>query len=413
MKHKAIILVIVSIFFISSLGACGLIGDLIGDKTVSSTLTKIVPDDKETQTKPSATPKEEPTQMPIPTATEVAIDYEAIYSETLNRFYYGLSHGIEDWDYGTGEVGLLEFIMNLPEPDALERVGYTIQDLNGDKIPELLIVHVDEPGTDQAKGKMIYAAFSATQGQPELIFEGWYRNAYYYLGGDRIYNTASAGAMYSIFGTLRLSPDGKKLDCEDYYFTYEKDESMEEIGYYHNTICEMEKSVSTELEGGQEAFEQTSSAFARQIQTLTITPFSKYQPSAPYTPTKADKPVSVEWVKDTLKGYTDYHEFVADTTEHQVQLLISTEKRVENFKFLGLFASGADENYNIIFDIDERYALDALTPEKPLLVKMTFFGDLPSYGFSFDDETGKTRYFSISLSGYDGSIIVNEFSNAH
>ena len=78
----------------------------------------------------------------------------------------------------------------------------------------------------------------------------------------------------------------------------------------------------------------------------------------------------------------------------------------------GLFASGADENYNIIFDIDERYALDALTPENPLLVKMTFFGDLPSYGFSFDDETGKTRYFSISLSGYDGSIIVNEFSNA-
>jgi hypothetical protein len=270
---------------------------------------------------------------------------------------------------------------------------------------------VDEPGTDQAKGKMIYAAFSATRGQPELIFEGWYRNAYYYLGDDRFYNTASAGAMYSIFGTFRLSPDGRTLNCEDYYFSYEKDESMEEVGHYHNTKCEMEKSISTELKGGQEAFEQTSSTFARQIQTLTITPFSKYQPSADYKPTKAYNPVSVDWAERSLKDITDYHEFVADTTEHQVQLLVTTEQRVENFKFLGLLASGADENDNIIFDIDERYALDALTPDKPLLLWMTFFGDLPSYGFSYEDETGQTRYFSISLSGYDGSVMVIEFKN--
>lgn len=406
MKHKFGVIVILSLLVSITLSSCNMLIDLLStpDPTEPAPSETLVP----TNPKPEVTlgPEATPTAKP-------EVDYLPVYREKLDFFHHALTNGIEDWEYGKGEAGLLEYIMNMPEPDTLEKVGYTIQDLNGDGIPELLIVQVDEPVTDEAKGKVIFAAFSAVDDKVELIFEGWYRNAFYYLGDGKVYNTGSAGAMYSMFGTLGLSADGKKLDCEDYYFTYEKDESLEEIGYYHNTICEMEKSLSTELDGGQEAFEQTSSRFASQIQTLTITPFSKYQPSAHNVPAKSDEPVSVEWAKDALPGYTDYYEYEADTTEHQVQLLISTEQQLKDFTFLGLYASGTDENHNIIFDIDARYVMVALTPEKPLLVKMTFFGDLPSYGFSYEDETGQTRYFSISLSGYDGSIIVNEFNKAH
>ena len=48
-------------------------------------------------------------------------------------------------------------------------------------------------------------------------------------------------------------------------------------------------------------------------------------------------------------------------------------------------------------------------PERQLLVKFTFFGSIPNNGFSYTDGNGKTRYYSVSQSGKDGSLIFIEF----
>ena len=406
MKHKFGIIVILSLLVSITLSSCNMLIDLLStpDPTEPAPSETLVPTNPKPEVTlgPEATPTAKPEPMP-------EVDYLPVYREKLDFFHHALTNGIEDWEYGKGEAGLLEYIMNMPEPDTLEKVGYTIQDLNGDGIPELLIVQVDEPVTDEAKGKVIFAAFSAVDDKVELIFEGWYRNAFYYLGDGKVYNTGSAGAMYSIFGTYRLSADGRKLDCEDYYFTYEKDESLQEIGYYYNNRCELEKSISTELDGGQEAFEQTQSAFSSQIQTLSITPFSKYQASGQYTPARAENPINIHLAEEALANFSSYDTLTADESEYQVKILLSSTTAVKNFKFLRISVTDIDANGKIIADTEAIYNINTLQPEHPLVVTMTFFGTLPSYGISYETESGETKSFYISQSGKDGSLMLIKF----
>ena len=53
--------------------------------------------------------------------------------------------------------------------------------------------------------------------------------------------------------------------------------------------------------------------------------------------------------------------------------------------------------------------METSSPERPLLVAMTFFGDLPSHGISYVDQEGKTKNFLIELSGQEGSLQLTEF----
>jgi len=59
--------------------------------------------------------------------------------------------------------------------------------------------------------------------------------------------------------------------------------------------------------------------------------------------------------------------------------------------------------------VKELYTKEVLRPERKLLVKYTFFGSIPNNGFSYSDSNGKTRYYSISQSGKDGSLLFIEF----
>ena len=50
-----------------------------------------------------------------------------------------------------------------------------------------------------------------------------------------------------------------------------------------------------------------------------------------------------------------------------------------------------------------------LTPDRPLLLNMTFYGLLPYYGVSYVNGSGETISYSINMSGKDGSVILTEF----
>ena len=53
--------------------------------------------------------------------------------------------------------------------------------------------------------------------------------------------------------------------------------------------------------------------------------------------------------------------------------------------------------------------VDELSPDRPLLLNMTFYGMLPYYGVSYVDDSGETISYSINMSGKDGSVILTEF----
>ena len=116
--------------------------------------------------------------------------------------------------------------------------------------------------------------------------------------------------------------------------------------------------------------------------------------------------VQAHWAEDVLVGLSDYHEVSVSTAEPLARVLLSCEYAVKDFKVLGIEASMSS---SLSFFTEELYALDELSPDRPLLLNMTFYGLLPYYGVSYVDDSGETISYSINMSGKDGSVILTEF----
>ena len=116
--------------------------------------------------------------------------------------------------------------------------------------------------------------------------------------------------------------------------------------------------------------------------------------------------VQAHWAEDVLVGLSDYHEVSVSTAEPLARVLLSCEYAVKDFKVLGIEASMSN---SLSFFTEELYALDELSPDRPLLLNMTFYGLLPYYGVSYVDDSGETISYSINMSGKDGSVILTEF----
>ncbi|MBQ4535158.1 MAG: hypothetical protein IJA18_08150, partial [Ruminococcus sp.] len=82
---------------------------------------------------------------------------------------------------------------------------------------------------------------------------------------------------------------------------------------------------------------------------------------------------------------------------------------LQDFKLLSLFMEDVSDDGKVSYSVSDIYSYGTLTFDAPLLVELTFYGDTPSYGVSYTDETGETKRFSISMSGYDGSLELLEF----
>ena len=116
--------------------------------------------------------------------------------------------------------------------------------------------------------------------------------------------------------------------------------------------------------------------------------------------------VQARWAEDVLDGISDYHEVSVSTAEPLARVLLSCEYAVKDFKVLGIEASMSS---SLSFFTEELYALDELSPDRPLLLNMTFYGLLPYYGVSYVNGSGETISYSINMSGKDGSVILTEF----
>lgn len=227
-------------------------------------------------TVPQATPTISEKPTPTMNGEQTEVDYTAIYQDVLEQYFELMVSGNDEVMTYEGSTGVLEVVNVLESKEALETVGYMIFDVSGDSVPELMIGAIPKEHFSNY-GNCIYAMYSYVDGTINCILEGWGRNSYYLLENGNFYNQASGGAMYSIFGEFVLSLDGKKLIYKDYYFTYEKDESFTEIGYYHNITGEFDKSKSEELNMTAEDFWNISSVYEKQIQNIELIPFVDYK----------------------------------------------------------------------------------------------------------------------------------------
>ncbi|MBQ1545871.1 MAG: hypothetical protein IIZ60_08960 [Clostridia bacterium] len=49
-----------------------------------------------------------------------------------------------------------------------------------------------------------------------------------------------------------------------------------------------------------------------------------------------------------------------------------------------------------------------MTKNRPLLVKLTFYGAIPHWGISYKDADGKRKTCLLTVSGKDGSLLLED-----
>ena len=115
-----------------------------------------------------------------------------------------------------------------------------------------------------------------------------------------------------------------------------------------------------------------------------------------------------QWESD-VKQLGPHDTFVTAQGEAHTGVVFSVNNPIKNFKVLSLHFKDFDNNGKPVFLVKELYAKPVFSPDRQLLVKFAFFGSIPNNGISYTDPAGKTRYYSVSQSGKDGSLLFTEF----
>ena len=244
--------------------------DAIGTTAVTTTAA----------TESSAMPTEPAeTEANNETTAPTAFSAEELYNAYLTKLCDKLSNIIIDDTHLDGfaeQVGMLgvsEFAVS-GDVDMLKKMGYQIQDLNGDGTEELIIFQVDQPGSEPCSGSRILCAYTVADGDMYLIFEGNSRNRYYLQHDGTIYNECSESIARLGYGIYQLTADVTGLECLEFYIIDYLDEVT--ANCYRNQSGMFDIENSEPVEGGSEAYEAKKSECLKQIRTVDLTAFEAF-----------------------------------------------------------------------------------------------------------------------------------------
>lgn len=184
-------------------------------------------------------------------------NYYAFYAPVIDEIKGAINDGYDDEkNYKYISNGLMEKINYGEKEELLNSIGYCIEDISGDGIPELLIgddEQVWDSDDPDEKQSYLFNVFTMKDGEIYCVLDGWSRNSYRYLGDGAFFNVGSGGAMYTTFAYYNITTDGDELICSDCFFTYDKDGGSE-IGYYHNKTGVTEPEEADEMDVTEDEF---------------------------------------------------------------------------------------------------------------------------------------------------------------
>ena len=388
MKRFAAILL--SILLLAVLTACG------GQPAASSS-----PDGEESP--PAHTPgiqiPEKGGKKPVGTkdpgqTSEQAIDPDLVYSELVERFRTLVSDPFGQDSDKPGEMGVLEAARAAGD-NAVYEMGYLIEDLSGDDIPELAVGVLDG---------MTNALYTLVDGKPELVFEGWYRSSYVYMGDGHFYYYGANSAAENGKGVFYLTKDGTELECESFLFTGLNRDG--DLDVYYNETGSWDPAESEKSDMTAEDFWALDPAG----EPLPLTPFSG---TGGGSASGSEFPVSVQYL--TEAGDVDCDWVTLYDGDGAASLLFTTDSPVTEFTVLTLELKDFTETGAAIFSASPvvlEKGVDSLpevmTAGTPVAVQLGFMGTIPNYGISYVDGGGNLRRFALVQSGYDGSVLLEE-----
>ena len=115
-------------------------------------------------------------------------------------------------------------------------------------------------------------------------------------------------------------------------------------------------------------------------------------------------PITAAFADDVFLEEYETYEFLADRSEYIVKLaFLPGEEWTDVWFGLLEFVNG---DYA---ETEKIGSLPGLSVGQALIMGVEFYGDLTTYGIVFTDEAGWRRHFAVSMSGRDGSLVLQEY----
>ena len=202
----------------------------------------------------------------------------SVYNSVLDKICRSLADGTAGDSEDEGLLAIYEGTRALNDGDVLSAIGYRIEDINGDNVPELMIGLVNTLDDGKASGSQVLVLYTVQDGEPVCVAESFYRSMYQWAGDGSFYYCGSGGAAYHAFGMFSLPKGGTEMHGDEFYFTDVRDESFSEIVYYHNNTGVWDSAEAEELDVSDDEFWQLESQLSDQICTFEMTQLSSCDP---------------------------------------------------------------------------------------------------------------------------------------
>ena len=220
----------------------------------AATEEKTTAENKTTEEKTTENTTEDKGEM-----TEV--DYNAVYQEIIDEIQEVVDFGYDsNRDYKYITPGIMEKVtygMN-------DSLGYIIEDVNGDDVPELLIGYNESNGGEKIHSYIINC-YTANGTKTKLLLDGWVRAGYRWLGDGQFYYLGSEGVSVLCLGECHIDGYETGAVWDDFYFSF-VDNGNE--AYYHNTTGDVIVEGSEKLDVSGEDYDNIMSGYENRCKTL-------------------------------------------------------------------------------------------------------------------------------------------------
>ena len=279
----------------------------------------------------------------------------------------------------------------LAKNESLEAIGYTIKDVTGDNVPELIFGFIIMLDGKKSLGKEVLALYTIEKGKAKLVFQGGNGYKYYNLGGGKFVFSGHT-QYFEVFGSFALSKNGDKLVYDDFNFIDFTD--IDNVVHYSNKTGALDKKSSKKQSIVSDQYQEMIDETILKSKEMEFTPLKKFKKAD----NKAQK-ISVyeeENVKAKYKNYLKY------------SMKSNTFNSVTDFKLYGLTFKSMDDKGKVKYDKKLLFSVKTLTSQKPLLADIEPSETIPKTGISFVDNKGKTQKYVLYESGEDGSLLLSE-----
>ena len=323
--------------------------------------------------------------------------YEREYGKLVEGIYNFVNDGNMDKVPQQGMTGIYELRDRMGYVDALNMLGYTLQDINNDKVPELIFAILDNEKQGKGYyGKDIYAVYTFVDGKIKFVDEGWARSNLQLLPNNMLLTRGNSSNTDYVLVLEDLLPNGNKR-CVDMYFTRSKSNNEPGLDVYRNDVGRADVAVSQKTNMTADDFFDMGAEMAGDSVKLELLPLKEYkQRGFKGLAMQYLECMGVHELQDAKFDLSKYEQVSVPNPFKGADVIFRSTKNLEEFRLLEL-ASGKSV-----------YSKDLLMVDEKLVLHLESLETIPKNGISFKDDAGRERRFAIQQSGKDGSIYLQE-----